>query len=122
MHSQSLHNDLIANWKFVKWNARIVPLNQAALTDDELIEYFNREFTTLNENLERKINLEHHQVLKSHSCDLGFDTTTQKIRDAILKLKKTHSSGADQLCGMHLVHSSSSFINHLELLYQMIFN
>ena len=48
----------------------------------------------------------------SHSCDLGFVVTTQSIRDAMLKLKKTHSNGADQLCGMHLVHGSPSLINH----------
>ena len=48
--------------------------------------------------------------------------TTQNIRDAILKLKKKHSNGTDQLCGMHLVHGSPSLINHLELFYQMIFN
>ena len=83
---------------------------------------FNREFASPNDNLERKSNLELDQALVSHSCDLGFVVTTQSIRDAILKLKKKHSNGADELWGMHLVHGSLSLINHLELLYKMIFN
>ncbi|KAK2713162.1 hypothetical protein QYM36_011751 [Artemia franciscana] len=110
MHSQSLYNDPIAVWKFVKPKAGIVPLNQAAPIDDELVELFNRELAAPNDNLERKFNLELDQALESHSYDLGFVVTTQNIRDAILKLKKKHSSGADQLCGMHLVHGSPSLI------------
>ena len=49
-----------------------MPLNQAAPTDDELVEHFNREFAAPNDNLERKFNLELDQALESHSCDLEF--------------------------------------------------
>ena len=90
MHRKSLHNDPIAVWKFVKQKAGILPLNQAAPTDDELVEHFNKEFAAPTDNLKRKFNLELYQALESHSCDLGFVVTTQNICDAILKLKKKH--------------------------------
>ena len=122
MHRQSLHNVLILVWNFVKRKASIVPFNQAAPSEDDPVEHFNREFVAPNDNLERKFNLELNQALESHNCDLGFVVTAQKIRDAKLKMKKKHSFGADQLWGMHLVHGSPSLINHLELLYQMISN
>ena len=99
-----------------------MPLNQAVATDNELVGYFSREFATPNNNLERKVKLEIDQAFEYHSCDLEFVVTTQKIRKAILKLKKKDSSGANRLCGMHLAHRSPFLINNLELLYPMIFN
>ena len=55
------------------------------------------------------------------SCP-GFMINLRKISQCIVKLKRKYPCGIDQLCGMHLVHGHLNLLQHLGVLFQIIFN
>ena len=60
-------------------------------------------------------------LLSEASPSLGFVVTVSDVRAAIIKAKKKFSRGIDLNCGMHLAHGSQRVLEHLTLLYQMVF-
>ena len=83
--------------------------------------YFKGEFSSPDPLLESKFEKELDGLLLESANDLGFVVTPSMVTKCILKLRKKTSRGADSICAKHLEFGSCVLVEHLSLLYQMIF-
>ena len=82
--------------------------------------YFSNEFSAPDPNTSNPFANRLESVLSSQ-CVPDFVVTYGSVHEAILKLKKKHSRGVDELCALNLLHGTTMLIEYLTLLSQIIF-
>lgn len=108
-------------WKFLKKKKRKESVDVLP-SESEWVKYFTHEFSSPNADLENKFSIELDASLAECEREVGFVVSNSSVSEALSKLKKKLSRGVDNLCGLHLQAGSQNLVEHLCLLYQMIFN
>ncbi|XP_065582546.1 uncharacterized protein LOC136041729 [Artemia franciscana] len=121
-NSSTLKSDPNAVWNFLKGKKRC-DCNGPSLwpTEEQWNSNYKIEFAAPDAQLVSKYKDNLDLLLSEASPSLGFVVTVSDVQAAIIKAKKKFSRGIDQVCGIHLAHGSQSVLEHLTLLYQMIF-
>ena len=117
-----LEGDPNAVWKYIKKKRSPKSRKEEILpSESDWNKYFTDEFSPPNKALEEEFEKELDSLLASNERSVGFVVTVSSIRHMLSKLKKKYSRGDDNICGMHLAIGGDSVLNHLALMYQMIF-
>ena len=121
-NSNALKSEPNAVWNFLKRKKEVIATVPASVPQKNSgNSYYKLEFAAPDTQLVSKYEDKLDLVLSEASPSLGFVVTVSDVRAAIIKAKKKFSRGIDQICGMHLAHGSQRVLEHLTLLYQMIF-
>jgi hypothetical protein len=108
-------------WKFLKKKKRKESVDVLP-SESEWVKYFTHEFSSPNADLENKFSIELDASLAEYEREVGFVVSNSSVSEALSKLKKKLSRVVDNLCGLHLQAQSLNLVEHLCLLYHMIFN
>ena len=118
--SESVNQNPSALWKHALRPKRYATPDSVP-REDLWEDHYRREFAPPPSNLSAEHAEKLNYSLQCHA-NSDFVVTQSMVISAIMKLKKKFSKGTDGICGAALDFSSDLLIDHLSLLYQMIFS
>ena len=118
--SESVNQNPSALWKHALRPKRYATPDSVP-REDLWEDHYRREFAPPPSNLSAEHAEKLNYSLQCHA-NSDFVVTRSMVISAIMKLKKKFSKGTDGICGAALDFSSDLLIDHLSLLYQMIFS